>query len=359
MRDLVLAFLVAAPLVACSDARSDSTDWEGENPITNLPAPPLGIADHVNWKKLEAEQGLKVTAEKVRLGRWLFFDKRLSADGSISCATCHRPANAFSEPLPTSKGIQGQVGARKAPPIVNAAFPIQPFYFWDGRARTLVEQAKGPIANPIEMGSTHEVCAQSVRKIEGYRKFFQQVYGDGEATIDRIADAIAAYEATLFSGNSVWDRFQEEEGATLPAKVKLGADLFHGKAQCNQCHLGFNFTDGQFHDIGIGWDAEAKTYKDDGRRKVTGKDDDLAAFKTPTLRDVTRHAPYMHDGSIATLEEAIEHYNKGGEPGAKNLSPKIRKLDLTKEEVQAIVAFLEALDGDDDHAGAAPRSLPE
>jgi cytochrome c peroxidase len=358
VRALVLASFVAA-LAACSDARSDTIDWEADNPVVSLPEPPLGVADNVSWRKLEAQQGLKVTPEKVRLGRWLFFDPRLSEDGTVSCATCHRPGNAFSEPLPTSKGIQGQVGARKAPPIVNAAFPIQPVYFWDGRAKTLAEQAKGPIDNPIEMGNTHEACAKAVAGIEGYREVFRQVYGEPEPTIGSIADAIAAYEATLFSGNSPWDRYQNDDEATIDAEVKRGAELFHGKAQCNQCHLGFNFTDSQFHNLGVGWDPAKKAYKDEGRSRVTGKPEDLAAFKTPTLRDVTRHAPYMHDGSIATLEEVVELYNRGGEPGAPSLSPKVRKLDLTKDEVRSIVAFLEALTGDNDYKHAAPRSLPE
>jgi len=359
VRKLALAFLAIAPLAVGPDARSEPVDWEADNPVSALPEPPLGVADHVNWSKLEATQGLKVTPEKVRLGRWLFFDPRLSADGTVSCATCHRPENAFSEPLPTSKGIKGQVGVRKAPPIVNAAFPIQPVYFWDGRALTLAEQAKGPVANPIEMGSTHDLCVKSVGGIPGYRRIFRQVYGDEDPTIDRIADAIAAYEATLFSGNSAWDRYQADDEATIDPLVKRGAELFHGKAQCNQCHLGFNFTDSQFHNLGTGWDAAANAFKDEGRGKVTGKPEDLGAFKTPTLRDVTRHAPYLHDGSIATLEEVLELYNRGGEPGAPNLSPKIRKLGLTKEEVRAVVAFLEALTGDDIHAGAAPPSLPE
>jgi cytochrome c peroxidase len=358
VRILLLASLAAA-IAACSEARSDTTGWESDNPVTALPEPPLGIADHVSWNKLEAQQGLKVTPEKVRLGRWLFFDPRLSADGKVSCATCHRPENAFSEPLPTSKGIKAQVGARKAPPIVNAAFPIEPVYFWDGRAGTLAEQAKGPVENPIEMGNSHAACVKAVAAIEGYRKTFRQAYGDPEPTIDRIADAIAAYEATLFSGNSAWDRYQNIDDATIDPEVKRGAELFHGKAQCNQCHLGFNFTDSKFHNLGVGWDPAAKAYRDEGRRKVTGKAEDLAAFKTPTLRDVTRHAPYMHDGSIKTLEEVVELYNRGGEPGAPGLSPKVRKLDLTKDEVKAIVAFLEALTGDNDYRDAAPRTLPE
>jgi len=356
---LAVPFTLFALLGACTEKGTTAPSWEAANPVTPLPEPPLGVADSVDWATLKSTQGLEVTPEKVRLGRWLFFDPRLSADGTISCATCHRPAHAFSEPTPVSTGIKGQKGTRKAPPIVNAAFPIEAVYFWDGRAKSLAEQAKGPVENPIEMGNTHTACAECVGKIPGYRGYFKEVYGDEQVTMDRIADATAAYEATLFSGNSAYDRYQAEDEATLPAEVELGRQLFHGKAECNQCHLGFNFTDSKFHSLGIGWDAATAKYADEGRRKITGKDEDLGAFKTPTLRDVTKHAPYMHDGSIATLEEVVEHYNKGGVPGAKNLSPKVRKLGLTKEEVKAIVAFMEALTGDNDYAGAAPASFPQ
>jgi len=343
MRKVGIAFCIVALFVASCGEKAP--DWKTSNPVVALPTPPLGVADNVNWKALEEQQGLKVTPEKVRLGRMLFFDKRLSADATVSCATCHQPAHAFSEPTPTSTGIRGQVGDRKANPIVNAAFPIFPVYFWDGRAASLAEQAKGPIENPIEMGHTHAGAVKTIQGIAGYREAFTTAYGDDKVTIDRIADAIAAFEATLFSGNSAWDRFQDGDDNALSAEVKRGSDLFHNKAECNQCHLGFNFTDSKFHSLGIGWDETKKAYKDEGRFKETRKAEDLGAFKTPTLRDVEFHAPYMHDGSMKTLEETVEHYSRGGIPGAKNLSSKVKKLDLTKEEVQAIVAFMKALSG--------------
>lgn len=342
MRIAIARSIVAVLVAACAEG---APDWKTGNPVVALPTPPVGIADNVSWKALEEQQGLKVTPEKVRLGRMLFFDKRLSADHTVSCATCHQPAHAFSEPTPTSTGIRGQVGDRKAPPIVNAAFPIFPVYFWDGRAASLAEQAKGPIENPIEMGHTHAGAIEAVQAVAGYREAFTVAYGDDKVTIDRIADAIAAFEATLFSGNSPWDRFQAGDDNAISEQVKRGADLFHNKAECNQCHLGFNFTDSKFHSLGVGWDERKQAYEDEGRFKETKKAEDLGAFKTPTLRDVEFHAPYMHDGSMKTLEETVEHYRKGGVPGAKNLSSKVRKLDLTDQDVQDIVAFLKALSG--------------
>jgi cytochrome c peroxidase len=341
---MLKTFLCSSLLLAVAACGDSKPDWETAVPVAAIPDAPLGVADHVDWSVLEKTQGLRVTPEKVRLGRLLFFDKRLSADGTISCATCHRPENAFSEPTPTSTGIKGQVGTRKAPPIVNAAFPLVPVYFWDGRAKTLQEQAKGPIENPIEMGNTLTHAAKTIAGIPGYQKAFRELYGEAAPiTADLIADAIAAFEATLFSGNSAWDRYQAGDDNAVSAEVIRGAKLFQEKAECNQCHLGFNFTDSRFHNLGVGWQASSQTYRDEGRSKITGNPEDLGAFKTPSLRDVALHAPYMHDGSIATLEEVVEHYNKGGTPGAKNLSPKIRKLNLTPAEVKALVAFMEAL----------------
>jgi cytochrome c peroxidase len=319
--------------------------WEAENPVKPLPTPPVGVqADFAALK-------FKVTPEKVRLGRWLFFDKRLSADNTVACATCHRPENAFSEPTAVSTGIRGQKGNRKSPSFVNGAWPIFPVFFWDGRAASLVEQAKGPIANPIEMGNTHEAAVAAIGKLAGYKPYFEQAFGDGNVTIDRIAEAIAAYEATRLSGGSAFDK------GTLTAEQKLGHDLFHGKAQCNQCHLGFNFTDAQFHNLGIGWDAKKRAFADEGRAIVTKKPEDKGAFKTPTLRDVSKHAPYMHDGSLATLRDVVEHYNKGGIANP-TLDKKVKKLGLTDKEVDALVAFMQALDGEG-YADSAPTAFPQ
>ena len=325
--------------------------WEIESPVVPLPDPPLGTqADFAALK-------FAVTPEKVRLGRWLFFDGRLSSDGTVSCATCHRPGNAFSEPTPHSTGVGGQTGNRKSPTFINGAWPFYPVYFWDGRAASLKEQAMGPMANPIEMGSSHEMVVATVSGIGGYRKAFKEVYGDERIDIDRVADAIAAYEATRMSGNSPWDRYKEGDEKAVTDKVKLGDQIFFAKAECAQCHVGWNFTDSKFHNLGVGWDPQTKGFADPGRAKVSGKPEETGAFKTPTLRDIARHAPYMHDGSVATLRETVEHYNKGGNPNPW-LSERMKPLNLTPDEVEALVAMMEALDGEG-YQDVPPGSLPQ
>jgi cytochrome c peroxidase len=326
--------------------------WEAANPLVPLPSPPLG-AD-IDFAALPQPP----TPERVRLGRWLFYDTRLSADGTVSCATCHRPEHAFSEPLPVSTGIKGQKGARKAPTFINQAVTVYPHFFWDGRAGSLEEQALGPIANPLEMGNTHEAMLASLSAIEGYAPYFEQAFGTPAITADRVARAIADYERTRMSGNSPWDRWRRlRDESAVPDEVKQGHELFFGKAGCNQCHLGSNFTDSTFHNVGVGWNPETKRFADEGRYVVTKQPDDRGAFKTPTLREVSRRAPYMHDGSIATLREVVELYNRGGE---KNpfLDPKIEPLHLTAAEVDALVAFMQALDGEG-YQDTPPSSFPE
>jgi cytochrome c peroxidase len=361
LRSLWLVPLAAAALFGLvrptRAAPPDPASWERDNPIRPLPRPPLGVqADFskVPW----------VTPEKARLGRWLFYDARLSKDESISCASCHRPENAFSEPTPHSKGVGGQEGKRKAPTVINTAFPFYPVYFWDGRAGSLAEQAKGPIANPIEMASTHDACCGRVAGIPGYKKYFQEAFGDGRVTIDRIAEAIASYEATRLSGNSPWDRWKAGDESAVSAEVKKGDELFFGKARCAQCHVGWNFTDSKFHNLGVGIIEGAPNgagveaiFADVGRYAVTKNEEDLGAFKTPTLREVNKHAPYMHDGSIATLREVVEHYDKGGTPNP-HLDPKMKKLGLTPDEIDALVAFMKALDGEG-WQDTPPASFPQ
>jgi cytochrome c peroxidase len=324
--------------------------WEAESPVGKLPEVLKGL--QADFAKLAW-----VTPGKVRLGRWLFFDKRLSADGTVACASCHRPENAFSEPTPVSTGINGQKGGRKAPTFLNGAWPLFPVYFWDGRAASLMDQAKGPIANPIEMGNTHEKCVGAIAAVAGYRKAFKEVYGDEKIDIDRVAETISAYEATRLSGNSKFDRFDAGDQTALSDVEKKGRELFFGTAMCNQCHFGWNFTDSQFHNLGIGWDKKTRKFADEGRFKVSHKKEDLGAFKTPTLRDVSKHAPYMHDGSLPTLESVVQHYNHGGVANP-NLSKKLFALKLKNDEVAAIIAFLKALDGEG-YADKAPASLPQ
>lgn len=325
--------------------------WEADNPVAPLPAPPLGT--QADFARLD----FPMTPEKARLGRWLFYDRRLSRDGTVSCASCHRPENAFSEPTPHSTGVGGQAGARKAPTFVNGAWPFYPAFFWDGRASSLKEQAKGPMANPIEMASTHDLVVGTIRGVAGYRDAFRRVYGDSLIDIDRVAEAIAAYEATRLSGNSPWDRYRNGDSTALSPEARLGDELFFGKAECAQCHAGWNFADSKFHNLGIGWDPARKAFADSGRVKVTGLREDTGAFKTPTLREVSKHAPYMHDGSLPTLRAVVEHYAMGGHPNPWR-SPKVRKLGLSEAEKEALVAFMQALEGEG-YQDVPPRSFPQ
>lgn len=302
--------------------------------------------------------------EKARLGRWLFFDTRLSADGTISCATCHVPEFGFSEPTPVSTGIRGQKGGRKAPSFLNAVFAFYPETFWDGRAASLEEQAKGPIENPIEMGTTHAAVVKSIARAEDYGPFFTRAFGDAEVNIDRIAEAIAHYERTRVSGNSRYDRWRDlddEDDAELWAELlteeeRLGEELFFGKAACATCHTGTAFTDSRYHNLGVGYDAETGELADMGRFVVSGEEVDKGAFKTPGLREVTKRAPFMHDGSVATLREVMQLYNKGGDANPW-LSPKMKPLELSEAEIDALVAFMFAIEGEG-YMDSAPARFP-
>jgi len=351
----LLAFAVAA---ACRREvvrpAPPEPEWERENPVRPLPTPPLGME-----VDLAAARGVALTPEKVRLGRWLFYDERLSGDGTVSCGTCHRPALAFSEDTAHSTGIRGQQGTRKSPPIVNAAFNVFGDLFWDGRAASLQEQVKGPIANPVEMGSTHEAAARAIGGIAGYRRAFRETYGDDRVDIDRIADAIAAYEATRLSGGSAWDRFTAGDRGALSDDAREGMNVFFGRGRCSTCHLGPNLTDSRFHNIGVGYDDDAAPprsgFADPGRYALTGEPADIGAFKTPTLRDVARRAPYMHDGSVPTLSEAVMIYVRvEANPW---LDPAMQEMRLFPFDVRPLVAFLEALDGTG-FEDAPPRTFP-
>jgi cytochrome c peroxidase len=343
----------AATAAPGSASSGDAPAWEAENPVVPLPKPPLGIDN--TFEELPEPP----TPERVRLGRWLFFDARLSADGKISCATCHKPENAFSETTAVSTGIHGQQGGRKAPSFVNLAWTLYPHFFWDGRAASLEEQALGPIANPVEMGNTHDAMVNTLGNVKAYKRYFAQAFGDDRITKDRVAKAIADYERTRMSGNSAWDRWQRNrDESAVSDQVKLGHKLFFfGKAACNQCHLGQNFTDNSFHNLGVGFDPATGTFKDQGRWDVTKEEADRGAFKTPTLRDVSKHAPYMHDGSHKTLKDVVEFYNKGGVRNP-TLSDKMKPLGLTSEEVDALVAFMEALDGEG-YQDTVPKTFPQ
>ncbi|MEE9201069.1 MAG: cytochrome c peroxidase [Candidatus Brocadiales bacterium] len=298
--------------------------------------PPLGLPE------LNIPANNPITPEKVALGKKLYFDKRLSANDTISCATCHDPDKGFADAAPVSTGINGQKGGRSAPTTLNAAY--MDTQFWDGRAPSLEEQAKGPIINPIEMGMpSHDTLIEKLNNIEEYRNDFQNTFGEA-ATIDNVAKAIASFERTLLSANSPFDRYLYDDDETAMTEgAKRGFKVFTGKGRCSICHeanarFGL-FMDNKFHNLGVGMD---KKDPDLGRYDVTLQYKDKGAFKTPTLRDIALTAPYMHDGSVATLLEVVEFYNKGGEPNP-HLSDKIEPLQLTQEEKDDLVAFMESL----------------
>jgi cytochrome c peroxidase len=280
------------------------------------------------------------TPEKAELGWLLYFDKRISADGTLSCATCHDPKLGWGDGRALPKGIKDQTVPRHSPTIINRAFSVE--QFWDGRSPSLEEQAKGPVANSLEMGNTLDNAVKTVRGVPGYRERFKKVFGTDELTIDHMVKAIATFERTVLSGNSPYDRFKAGETDALTSSQQNGMKIFFSnKARCDSCHEGINFTAGKFTNIGIGMD---KPNPDLGRYNVTKKEEDKGAFKTPTLRDVALSGPYMHDGSIKTLEEVVEHYSKGGIPN-KWLHQDVRKLDLTEQEKKDLVAFLKSLTG--------------
>jgi cytochrome c peroxidase len=260
-----------------------------------------------------------LTREKIELGRKLFFDTRLSRDGSVSCATCHNPELAFTDTRKLSVGIGGRTGNRRVPRILNRVYGTS--FFWDGRAATLEEQVTQPISNPKEMDMKVEDAAARV--------------GLDSATL---ANALASYVRTMLSGDSPYDRYLQGDPAALGEQQLAGLRLFRGKAGCTACHLGPNLTDERFHNTGIGWPH------DEGRFAFTGSQADKGAFKTPSLREAARTPPYMHDGSLATLGDVIDFYDKGGKPNP-HVDPEMRELKLTAEEKSALVEFLKALNG--------------
>jgi cytochrome c peroxidase len=312
------------------------------------PAIPAGLVP-IFWPKDNP-----YSAEKAELGWLLYFDKRLSADGTVSCASCHDPKFGFTDGERFSKGIRGQLGGRSAPTVINRAYSLE--QFWDGRAKSLEEQAKGPIANPIEMGHTHEACAAGIAAIPGYKKRFEKVFGPSPITIDHIAKAIATFERTVLSGNSPYDKFEAGDKTALNESQQRGMKVFFSNnARCDSCHEGVNFTNGKYTNIGIGMD---KPNPDLGRFNVSKKEEDRGAFKTPTLRDIAKTGPYMHDGSLKTLEEVVDHYNKGGIKN-KWLHQDIRELKLTDQEKKDLVEFLKALSGEGWQQIESPKELPK
>ena len=267
---------------------------------------PLGLDTHI-----PVPDDNPLNPETITLGRKLFFDKRLSKDNSIACATCHDPKRAFTDEHPRAKGINNQIGPRRSPRILNRAWGKS--FFWDGRAATLEEQVVQPITNPIEMGLPLDEAIARLNAIPEYKPI-------DEPALRR---ALASYVRTILAGTSPYDRYLAGDRTSLTIQQQKGLQLFRGKAGCISCHLGPNLTDEELHQTGAG-------------RLDNGK-----FFKTPSLRQIAEAAPYFHDGSAATLEAVIGHYDKG-----EASDPEIRPLHLSPEEKRALVDFLKSLTGD-------------
>ncbi len=328
------------------------------------PELPLGLSQGAG--QIQGLAANPLTRAKIELGRQLYFDTRLSADSTISCASCHDPSMGYSANTQTGVGIRDQKGGRNSPVSFNRI--LSGPQFWDGRADSLEAQAVGPIANPLEMGFTHEGVVQRLGEIPVYKQQFETVFG--ELSIDRVGQAIAAFERALVTEPAPFDYYEQllpftkmdeediaddEELAAKYAAAKAGVeahpmsdsakrgrDLFFGKANCTACHVGANLADEKYHNLGVGMD---KDEPDLGRFVVTKDEKDKGAFKTPTIRNVAHSGPYMHDGSQATLEEVVEWYDKGGHPSPR-LSEKIKPLGLTPQEKADLVEFMKACTSD-------------
>jgi cytochrome c peroxidase len=374
---IIILFVLGCILVCA--ASNGAGDVSFRQKLKPLAVPqvyiPKGIPADLWTKHIPASNPL--TPQKVSLGEALYFDKRLSADRSISCAVCHDPASAFADHNPLALGVGGKRGTRNAPTMLNAMFSQT--LFWDGRAHSLEEQAKQPLVNPNEMGmQTLDAVVARVAAIPEYQEGFRRVFKTEGITVETIVKALAAYERLQLSGNSPFDRFMGGDKNALTETQQRGWELFKGKAQCIKCHE-FTpsspfFSDFKFHNTGIAtrdrdFDslaqralqpsplparadlsgsvlAHTEGISELGRFLVTRQSKDIGAFKTPTLRDIELTTPYMHDGSEKTLFDVVKFYNRGGENNAY-LDQRMRPLGLTDDEMNCLVEFMRALTSDD------------
>ncbi len=341
--------------------------FQGKSPGAGVM--PRGITES-SWRT-RIPNNNPMSSRKTALGQALFFDKRLSIHGTVSCATCHDPAVAFTDSRPVAVGTGAKIGTRNTPTILNAVF--SEFFFWDGRSRSLEDQVKHPLLSSFEMGmGSEEELTKRLSSMADYRREFRLIFKSDGITIDTIAKAIAAYERTLLSANSPFDRFITGNKRAITDAQLRGWELFKGKAKCIQCHLHSEknplFTDFKFHNTGIAavdalfhkltgsvpnpaetqitFLAHSEDFSELGRFAVTREQVDIGAFKTPTLRDVELTSPYMHNGSLKTLIEVVQFYNRGGSSNSY-LDRLMEPLHLSDNEVNDLVQFMRALTSDD------------
>jgi len=332
---LLLTFCAAVSSLALGDTPSVPSGASDANAT---------LADYRRPTKLPVPRTNPMTPDKVALGQMLFFDPRLSGSGAISCASCHNPALGWGDAMPKGLGHMGGRLHRHTPTILNVAYG-EP-YFWDGRAATLEDQAKGPLTSAAEMNMPAEVAVGRILSIPGYVSAFAHVFPGQPVSVDTIAAAVAAYERTVVSNTAPFDKWVGGDEQAVSESAKRGFTLFNGKANCAVCHMGWRMTDDGFHDIGIADD-------DRGRAAVAPGIVQLEhAFKTPTLRNINQRAPYMHDGSLATLAAVIDHYDSGFVKRS-SLDTQVHPLGLTPGEKADLLAFLDTLTSMD-----SPTVLP-
>ena len=317
---LKLSLLSAAGLVALLFAATVNYTAHAQSTAANSSIMPIG-------KRVEIKAPLGLppvpipadnppTEETIALGRRLYYDPQLSLDGTISCASCHAPQFAFSDKRSVSTGVGGKTGTRHSPTVINSAYSS--LQFWDGRAASLEEQAKGPMANPVEMAHTLEGVVKKLQADPKYVELFKNAWGTDQINIDLVAKSIASFERTVIAGDSPFDRFYYgHDSKALSMEAQRGLRIFINakKGDCAVCHtIGKDsalFTDNKFHNLGVGADTRGEL-NDVGRYKETKNDADIGAFKTPTLRNLANRGPYMHDGSFPTVKDALAHYIGGG-----------------------------------------------
>ncbi len=302
---------------------------------TARPEIPLGLDAY-----MPIPENNQLTREKVALGRRLFSDTILSRDGHLACISCHQPERAFTDGRPVAVGVFGRKGTRNVPTLINRAYGAT--FFWDGRVSSLEVQVLQPIQHPKEMDITVGEVVVRLERDQAYSDLFQAAFGR-EVNDGDLAKALASYVRTIVSGNAPVDRYGNGDRNALTERQRQGLRLFRGKGSCIVCHVGPLFNDERFYNTGVAW--RDGRLLDQGRFAVTNEDEDHGAFKTPTLREVARTAPYMHDGSITTLEEVLEFYDRGGNNNPY-LDPILRPLNLNAAEKRALLAFLHALSGE-------------
>ena len=363
VRALLLALAIFGLVWIAVNLRSTAPVEAATSPTVSPLGKPITIKAPLGLPPVPVPPDNPPTDDTVALGRRLYYDPELSADGTISCASCHAPQFAFADARKVSVGVGGKTGTRHAPTVINSAYSS--LQFWDGRAPSLEEQAKGPIANPVEMAHSLEGVVNHLQADPKYRALFQKAWGTDQITIDLVAKSIASFERTVIAGNSPFDRFYfgHDKKALSPA-AQRGFKIFTDakKANCAVCHtIGKTdalFTDNKFHNLGIGADTRGNL-DDPGRYAVTKQDADMGCFKTPSLRNLANRAPFMHDGSFPTVKDALAHYIGGGNMN-DHLDKEIHALDfLTFDERDDLLQFLDSLNGTLPHNLGPPPDLAQ